>query len=72
VQLGHIPEAISNFSAILEVDPGWADVQFVLGRCLLGQPGRRDEALKHLQEAVHLNPNNKVWQTVLQDALGRP
>jgi hypothetical protein len=37
-----------------------------LGRCLLEQPGKRDEGLGHLQEAVRLEPTNTVWEAELK------
>jgi tetratricopeptide (TPR) repeat protein len=64
-----IPEAISHFSAIVEVRPTWAQAQFALGVCLLDQPGRRNDAIAHLREAVRLQPANKPWQTALDTAL---
>jgi len=69
MNLKQIPEAISHFSAIVNVIPTWADAQFSLGLCLLDQEGKRDEGLGHLREAVRLNPRNTAWQAVLQNAL---
>jgi tetratricopeptide (TPR) repeat protein len=67
--LRQILEAISHFSAIVNAKPTWAGAQFYLGLCLLDQPGKRDEGLGHLREAVRLNPGNIAWQAMLQGAL---
>jgi Flp pilus assembly protein TadD len=64
-----IPEAISHFSAIVNAKPALAEAQYYLGLCLLDQPGKRDESLSHLGEAVRLNPTNMAWQAALQYAL---
>ncbi len=72
MRLRQIPEAISHFSAIVNAKPTWAEAQFYLGLCLLDQPGKRDESLGHLREAVYLNPTNAAWQAALQYALKRP
>ena len=69
MNLRQIPEAISHFSAIVNAKPAWAEAQFYLGLCLLDQPGKRDEGLGHLREAVRLNPTNTVWQAALQNAI---
>jgi tetratricopeptide (TPR) repeat protein len=68
MSLGQIPEAITHFSALVDAQPTWAEPQFYLGRCLLDQPGKRDEALAHLEEAVRLNPENADWKAALQNA----
>jgi tetratricopeptide (TPR) repeat protein len=69
MNLRQIPEAIGHFSAIVKANPARADAQFYLGLCLLDQPGKRDEGLARLRQAVRLNPGNATWQTVLQNAL---
>jgi cytochrome c-type biogenesis protein CcmH/NrfG len=69
MNLRQIPEAISQFSAIVNAKPALADAQYYLGLCLLDQPGKRDQGLGHLEEAVRLNPTNTVWQAELQNAL---
>jgi tetratricopeptide (TPR) repeat protein len=69
MNLRQIPEAISQFSAVVNTKPAWADAQFYLGLCLLNQPGKRDKSLGPLQEAVRLNPTNAGWQAALQNAL---
>jgi Flp pilus assembly protein TadD len=69
MNLRQLPEAISHFSATVNTKPEWADAQFCLGLCLLDQPGKWDEGLGHLGEAVRLNPTNTAWQAVLQNAL---
>ena len=66
INLGQTPEAASHFSAVVDSRPLWADAQFFLGRCLLDQPGKRDEGLAHLREAVRLNPTNTEWQAMLK------
>jgi hypothetical protein len=68
MNLRQIPEAISQFSAVVNAKPALAEAQFYLGLCLLDQPGKRDEGLGHLGEAVRLNPTNTAWQTDLQNA----
>jgi len=68
MNLRQIPEATSHFSAIVDAQPTWAESQFSLGLCLLDQPGKRDEGLDHLKEAVRLNPTNTAWQAALQNA----
>jgi len=72
MNLRQIPEAISQFSAAVSAKPTWAEAQFYLGLCLLDQPGKRDEGLGHLREAVRLDPRNTDWQAALQNALKRP
>jgi tetratricopeptide (TPR) repeat protein len=69
MNLRQIPEAISHFSAIVNAKPTWAEAQFYLGLCLLDQPGKQDESLGPLREAVRLNPTNTAWQAALQYAL---
>ena len=66
MNLRQIPEAISHFSAIVNAKPALAEAQFYLGLCLLDQPGKRDEGLGHLEEAVRLNPTNTAWQAALK------
>jgi Flp pilus assembly protein TadD len=68
MNLRQIPEATSHFSALVNAQPGWAESQYCLGRCLLGQPGRRAQAVSHLGEAVRLSPTNADWQVELQKA----
>jgi tetratricopeptide (TPR) repeat protein len=68
MNLGQTPEAASHFSAVVDSQPVWADAQFYLGRCLLVQPGKRDEGLAHLREAVRLNPTNTEWQAMLKES----
>ncbi len=68
MNLRQIPEATSHFAAIVNTQPTWAEAQYCLGRCLLVQPGKRNEALSHLTEAVRLDPNNTEWQATLQSA----
>jgi tetratricopeptide (TPR) repeat protein len=69
MQLRQIPEAISQLSAIVDARPSWAEAQFYLGLCLAHQPGRREESLRHLKEAVRLDPANTAWRAALQAAL---
>ena len=69
MRLRQIPEATSNFSAIVDAQPTWAEAQFGLSLCLLDQPGKRDVGLGHLREAVRLNATNMEWQATLQNAL---
>jgi Flp pilus assembly protein TadD len=69
MNLRQIPEAISHFSAILNLKPTWAEARFCRGLCLLGEPGKRDEGLVDMREAVRLDSTNKVWQTMLGNAL---
>jgi cytochrome c-type biogenesis protein CcmH/NrfG len=68
MNLRQIPEATSHFAALVNVQPTWADAQYCLSRCILGQPGKRDEGLAHLREAVRLNPTNAAWQEELERA----
>jgi hypothetical protein len=49
--------------------PTRAEAQFYLGLCLLDQPGKRDEGIGHLREAVRLNPANPACQAALENAL---
>jgi hypothetical protein len=67
--LRQIPEATSQFSALVNAKPAWAEAQFYLGLCLLNQPGKRNEGLGHLREAVRLDPANTGWQAALEKAL---
>jgi tetratricopeptide (TPR) repeat protein len=67
--LRQIPEATSQFSAIVNAKPAWAETQFDLGLCLLNQPGKRNEGIGHLREAVRLDPANTGWQAALENAL---
>jgi tetratricopeptide (TPR) repeat protein len=69
MNLRQIPEATSHFAALVKAQSGWAEAHYCLGRCLLGQPGKRDEAIAHLQEAVRLDPAHPEWNTALQNAL---
>jgi Flp pilus assembly protein TadD len=69
MNLRQIPEATRHFSAIVKAKPAWAEAQFYLGVCLLDQPGKRDEGIGHLREAVRLNPENSNWQAALGNAL---
>ena len=69
MNLRQFPEAISHFSTVVNVQPDWAEAQFFLGLCLLDLPGKRDEGLSHLREAVRLNPTNMAWQAMLQGAV---
>ena len=62
-------EAIRHFSAVLKAKPAWVAARFCLGRCLLSQPGTRDEGMIDMKEAVRLDPTNKAWQTELENAL---
>ncbi|MGP8201201.1 MAG: tetratricopeptide repeat protein [Limisphaerales bacterium] len=69
MSLRQMPEAISQFSALVDAKPAWAEPCFALGICLLDQPGKRDDGLAFLKEAVRLTPTNAVWQAALQKAL---
>jgi Flp pilus assembly protein TadD len=69
MNLRQIPEAISQLSAAVNAKPALAKAQFYLGLCLLDQPGKRDEGLGHLREAVRLEPGHADWQAALQNAL---
>jgi tetratricopeptide (TPR) repeat protein len=69
MHLHQIPEAITHFAVIPDSQPTWAEAQFDLGQCLLDEPGKRDESIAHLKEAVRLNPSNTDWRTILQNAL---
>jgi tetratricopeptide (TPR) repeat protein len=69
MNLGQGAEAIRHFSAVLKAKPAWAAARFYLGRCLLGQPGKRAEGVAEMREGLRLDPGNAAWQTELQNAL---
>jgi len=68
MNLRQIPEATSHFSVMVNAQPAMAEAQFGLGLCLMNQPGKQDEGVGHLREAVRLNPGNTAWQAALQKA----
>ena len=51
-------DAIENFKKAIELNPQWAACHSNLG-ILLARQGKKDEALKFLQMALSLNPQNK-------------
>ncbi len=50
---GDWARAIEYYRRAVEVEPGLADAHERLGRLLI-QDGRREEAIKHLEEAVRI------------------
>lgn len=54
-EAGALPRAIAEYRAALELRPGFADIQFKLGRALLEQ-GDHVGADQALQEALRLHP----------------
>lgn len=58
--------AIMRFEKILELDPDWAPAHFYLGG-LKGVQGNKEEALRHYNEAIRLEP----YQPDLRVARGR-
>jgi len=67
-QSGQIPEAIQQFSAVVQAYPKWADAQYALGAYLSKQPGGQEEGAEHLQIAAGLNPTNQNWKATLNEA----
>jgi Flp pilus assembly protein TadD len=65
---GHLEEAISNFSAVLRIDPRHFKAHNNMG-VALAQKGRLDEAITHFREALRINPNYKEASNNLKVAL---
>ena len=69
---GKIPQAVEAFQRALILLPGSADAHYVLGLALLKLPGRTDDAVAQLEEALRLAPDFPAAQAALSEALGRP
>jgi tetratricopeptide (TPR) repeat protein len=69
---GRIPRAVEAFQRALILLPGSADAHYVLGLALLKLPGRADDAVAQLEEALRLAPDFPAAQAALSEALGRP
>ena len=63
------PEAQAAFAQLAAANPENADIQFYLGRLAL-QRGDHEEAVKHLEKAVALAPNDSRMHHRLGDAYG--
>jgi len=51
--------AIENYNKAVEIEPGWIEVYFTLGKLLLKErPPRVNEALAAFKKVVELDPNN--------------
>lgn len=66
MQLGDIAAAERAWRAALDARPAFPDAHRQLGE-LLEKSGRHDEARKHLQEAVALNPRDAASAQLLKD-----
>lgn len=60
--------AMREFQAVLQTNPGYHGAHYMLG-LVLKQLGRRDEALKELQEAARLEPGNARYAAALAGLL---
>ena len=60
-------EALDLYDRALEVRPAFVDAQIAAGKAL-NHLGRTDEALKHLSEAIHLDPKSEVAHYRLYEA----
>ncbi|MEI9866186.1 MAG: tetratricopeptide repeat protein [Limisphaerales bacterium] len=56
-KLGQFDKAINQFSVAAQLDATSADPHFLMGKSFL-QQGREEEAMTHLRQALHLDPNN--------------
>jgi superkiller protein 3 len=68
---GNTPRAIEAFQRALILLPGSADAHYVLGLALLRLPGRTDDAVAQLEEALRLAPGYPPAQAALSEVLGR-
>jgi tetratricopeptide (TPR) repeat protein len=69
---GKLAQAVEAFQRELILLPGSADAHTVLGLALLKLPGRTDDAVAQLEEALRLAPGLPAAQAALSEALGRP
>ena len=60
-------EALDLYERALDARPGFVDAHIAAGKALTNL-GRTDEALKHLLEAIHLDPQNEVAHYKLFEA----
>lgn len=65
---GQYPEADWHFQTVADYEPDSPDAHYLLGHCLTHQPGRFEEGIAHLTEAVNLSPTNSAWRAELQKA----
>lgn len=65
LERGRLEQAMASFQTVVDLgSPFAADAQVNLAVCYHKQ-GKRDEALRHLQAALVLNPNHKLAQSYL-------
>jgi tetratricopeptide (TPR) repeat protein len=68
---GHLPEAIAEYEAALEIEPGHAEAHSNFGAALLQTPGQLQAAITHLETALRIRPDfpeahNNLGSALLQ------
>ena len=68
-------EAVPHFEQVIRLEPGnvllAANSHLLLGKILVNMPGRLADAVRHLQEAARLRPNDTEARDALSAALQR-
>ena len=70
---GRARDAVPHFEQVLKLEPGnvllTANSHLLLGKILMNMPGRLPDAVRHLQEAARLRPNDAEARDALSAAL---
>ena len=67
---GDLPQAEQLYRQVLAQAPNHADGHHLLG-LVCSQQGRHAEAVQHIQQAIHINEGNAVYQHNLGEAWRR-
>lgn len=70
--VGRVQEAIPHFETALRIDPNSFDAHVNLGIALSGIPGRKAEAVRHLQAAFRVKPDPEIRQMLERIGAGAP
>ena len=67
---GRAPEAI-HLEMAVRIRPDFVEAHYLLGVALIRSPGRRAEAIAHLETALRLKPDPKLKQIMDRLRAGR-
>jgi tetratricopeptide (TPR) repeat protein len=71
VKLGRTDDAVSQYGEALRLKPSLAEIHFNIAMALLNTPGRRDEAVRHLEAFLEARPGNETAERILAQLQGR-
>jgi len=66
---GRTAEAVTEFEALLRIDPASAQAHYSLGNIWLKEPGRLDDAIAQFEAAIQLRPRSAEFRLRLAVAL---